>query len=67
MYFFCRHEFCPEHLQSRLSKNGIKANRETFKAILDRYCQKGDMEGASAILKVGDVINELLIIVIRVN
>jgi len=46
------HAFSHEHMLLRLKKNGVKANKETFRALLDRYCQLGDMDGASNMLKV---------------
>ena len=45
------HAFCPEHVQARLHKGGVKPNKETYRALLDRYCQEGNMEGANAMLK----------------
>jgi hypothetical protein len=51
------HAFSPEHMMSRLEKTGVKANKDTFRALLDRYCQQGDMDGASNMLKVSLSIN----------
>lgn len=46
-----RFVFCSQ-MRSRLEKSGIKPNKETFKSLLDRYCQEGNMEGANSMLKV---------------
>jgi len=46
------HAFSPEHMLSRLEKGGVRPDKETYRAMLDRYCQSGDMEGASGMLKV---------------
>ncbi len=39
-------------MKSRLEKGGVKPNKETFRALLDRYCQEGNMQGANDMLKV---------------
>ncbi len=46
------HAFCPEAIQSRIRKNCVKPNKETFRMLLERYCQEGNMDGANAMLKV---------------
>ncbi len=38
-------------MSSRLKKSGLKPNKETLRALLDRYCQEGNMEGANSMLK----------------
>ena len=44
------HPFCPEHIQSRLKRAGVAADRDTYENLMTKYCQDGSMEGANRIL-----------------
>ncbi|TRY73427.1 hypothetical protein TCAL_02200 [Tigriopus californicus] len=46
------HTFCPAYFQNRLRNRSVRANQETFEALMRRYSKDGNMEGASRILKV---------------
>jgi hypothetical protein len=46
------HTFCPEYMQNRLRRAGVRADRDTYENLLTKYCQDGNMEGANGILKV---------------
>ena len=35
------HAFCPEYIQSRLKRAGVKADRDTYENLLTKYCQVG--------------------------
>ncbi|XP_064103349.1 leucine-rich PPR motif-containing protein, mitochondrial-like [Macrobrachium nipponense] len=45
------HEFSPIEFLSALEKAGIEPNRVTYQRLILRYCQLGDIEGASKILE----------------
>ena len=41
MYIENGHAFCPEYIQSRLKRAGVKADRDTYENLLTKYCQVG--------------------------
>ncbi|XP_068242472.1 LOW QUALITY PROTEIN: leucine-rich PPR motif-containing protein, mitochondrial-like [Palaemon carinicauda] len=45
------HEFSPIEFLSALENAGIEPNRVTYQRLILRYCQLGDIEGASKILE----------------
>ncbi|KAB0799524.1 hypothetical protein PPYR_07404 [Photinus pyralis] len=51
VYLENRHEFSPAEFLSELEANKIEPNRVTYQRLISRYCQLGDIEGATRILE----------------
>lgn len=45
------HKFSPTDFLSDMEKKGIQPNRVTYQRLIGRYCQDGDIDGASKILE----------------
>lgn len=45
------HQFSPTEFLEDLEKQGVVPNRVTFQHFITRYCQNGDIAGASRILE----------------
>ncbi|XP_071514137.1 leucine-rich PPR motif-containing protein, mitochondrial isoform X2 [Panulirus ornatus] len=51
VYLENEHKFSPTEFLADLEKSGIEPNRVTYQRLLSRYCQDGDIEGATKILE----------------
>lgn len=51
VYLENEHPFSPTEFLSELEEKGIEANRVTYQRLISRYCQLGDIEGATKILE----------------
>lgn len=51
VYLENEHKFSPTEFLSMLEQNGIEPNRVTYQRLISRYCQEGDIDGASKILE----------------
>nr|XP_023028238.1 leucine-rich PPR motif-containing protein, mitochondrial-like [Leptinotarsa decemlineata] len=51
VYLENEHPFSPTDFLSELESNGIEPNRVTYQRLIARYCQDGDIEGATKILE----------------
>ncbi|XP_044733810.1 leucine-rich PPR motif-containing protein, mitochondrial [Chrysoperla carnea] len=51
VYLENEYEFSPVEFLAELEKQGIEPNRVTYQRLISRYCQKGDIEGATKILE----------------
>lgn len=51
VYLENEHEFSPTDFLADLQTKGIEPNRVTFQRLISRYCQLGDIDGATRILE----------------
>ncbi|KAK5643251.1 hypothetical protein RI129_007096 [Pyrocoelia pectoralis] len=51
VYLENEHEFSPTEFLSELESSKIEPNRVTYQRLISRYCQLGDIEGATRILE----------------
>lgn len=51
VYLENEHSFSPTEFLSNLEAKGIEPNRVTYQRLIARYCQLGDVEGATRILE----------------
>ncbi|ETN57784.1 bicoid stability factor [Anopheles darlingi] len=51
VYLDNEHSFSPTEFLADLQSNGIEPNRVTYQRLISRYCQQGDIEGATKILE----------------
>lgn len=51
VYLENEHQFSPTEFLTELEKKGIEPNRVTYQRLIARYCQDGDIEGATRILE----------------
>lgn len=51
VYLENEHSFSPTDFLSELEAKGIEPNRVTYQRLISRYCQLGDIEGATRILE----------------
>ncbi|KAK8734064.1 hypothetical protein OTU49_005996 [Cherax quadricarinatus] len=51
VYLENEHKFSPTKFLADLEKNGIEPNRVTYQRLISRYCQEGDIDGATKILE----------------
>ena len=45
------HKFRPEQVLEEMKTQGVSPDKETFQCLISRYCQEGDIEGASKVLQ----------------
>ena len=45
------HKFRPEQVLEEMKTQGASPDKETFQCLISRYCQEGDIEGASKVLQ----------------
>ncbi|XP_062545497.1 leucine-rich PPR motif-containing protein, mitochondrial [Armigeres subalbatus] len=51
VYLDNEHPFSPTEFLADLAAKGIEPNRVTYQRLISRYCQEGDIEGATKILE----------------
>ncbi|XP_045595399.2 leucine-rich PPR motif-containing protein, mitochondrial [Procambarus clarkii] len=51
VYLENEHKFSPTEFLADLEKKGIEPNRVTYQRLIARYCQDGDIDGATKILE----------------
>lgn len=51
VYLENEHPFSPTEFLSELENKGIEPNRVTYQRLIARYCQDGDIEGATRVLE----------------
>ncbi|XP_065092380.1 leucine-rich PPR motif-containing protein, mitochondrial [Ochlerotatus camptorhynchus] len=51
VYLDNEHQFSPTEFLTDLKAKGIEPNRVTYQRLISRYCQEGDIEGATKILE----------------
>ncbi|XP_050307850.1 leucine-rich PPR motif-containing protein, mitochondrial isoform X2 [Anthonomus grandis grandis] len=51
VYLENEHPFSPTDFLSDMESKGIEPNRVTYQRLISRYCQEGDIEGATKILE----------------
>lgn len=51
MYLENEEKFNPTEFLQELSSKGLEPNRVTYQRLIARYCQEGDIEGATTILQ----------------
>nr|XP_040237035.2 leucine-rich PPR motif-containing protein, mitochondrial [Anopheles coluzzii] len=51
VYLDNEHPFSPTEFLADLQSKGIEPNRVTYQRLISRYCQQGDIEGATRILE----------------
>lgn len=51
VYLENEHPFTPTEFLADLETNGIEPNRVTYQRLISRYCQQGDIDGATQILE----------------
>lgn len=51
VYLENEHEFSPTEFLAELESRGIDPNRVTYQRLIARYCQQGDIDGATKILE----------------
>lgn len=51
VYLENEHEFTPTDILAELEAKGIEPNRVTYQRLIAKYCQSGDIEGATRILE----------------
>lgn len=51
VYLENEHPFVPTTFLTELEQKGIEPNRVTYQRLITRYCQTGDIEGATRILE----------------
>merc|ERR1712106_865520 len=45
------HHFCPEKVLEDMKEKSVEPDKETFQCLISRYCQDGNIEGASKVLQ----------------
>ena len=45
------HKFTPEQVIEEMKTNGASPDKETFQCLISRYCQDGNIDGASRVLQ----------------
>jgi len=45
------HHFCPEKVLEDMKEKSVDPDKETFQCLISRYCQDGNIEGASKMLQ----------------
>ncbi|KAG4079720.1 hypothetical protein HA402_006753 [Bradysia odoriphaga] len=58
VYLENEHPFSPTEFLADLEAKGIEPNRVTYQSLISRYCQEGDMDGATKTLEFMLPINE---------
>lgn len=51
VYLENEHPFSPTEFLAELESKGLEANRVTYQRLIQRYCQAGDIDGATRILE----------------
>ena len=51
VYLENEHSFSPTDFLANLENKGLEPNRVTYQRLIARYCQEGDIEGATRILE----------------
>lgn len=51
VYLENEHKFNPSEFLQDLSTKGVEPNRVTYQRLIARFCQEGDIDGASTILQ----------------
>lgn len=51
VYLENEHSFSPAEFLTELESKGIEPNRVTYQRLIARYCQEGDIDGATKILQ----------------
>lgn len=51
VYLENEHQFAPTDFLAEIEAKGIEPNRVTYQRLITRYCQQGDIEGATRILE----------------
>lgn len=51
VYLENEHPFSPTEFLAELEAKGLEANRVTYQRLIQRYCQAGDIDGATRILE----------------
>jgi leucine-rich PPR motif-containing protein len=51
VYIENEHKFSPLEFLSYMEQKGVEPNRVTYQRLITRFCQDGDIEGASKILE----------------
>ncbi|XP_058445927.1 leucine-rich PPR motif-containing protein, mitochondrial [Malaya genurostris] len=51
VYLDNEHQFSPTEFLADLKAKGVEPNRVTYQRLISRYCQEGDIEGATKILE----------------
>lgn len=51
VYIENEHQFSPAEFLNELEKKGLQPNRVTYQRLMWRYCQSGDVEGATRVLE----------------
>lgn len=51
VYLENEHEFSPTDFLAKLENKALEPNRVTYQRLIARYCQLGDIEGATKILE----------------
>lgn len=51
VYLDNEHQFSPTEFLADLKSKGVEPNRVTYQRLISRYCQQGDIEGATKILE----------------
>ncbi|XP_017859465.1 PREDICTED: leucine-rich PPR motif-containing protein, mitochondrial [Drosophila arizonae] len=51
VYLENEHQFAPTDFLAEIEAKGIEPNRVTYQRLIARYCQQGDIEGATRILE----------------
>lgn len=51
VYLENEHDFSPAEFLQELDKKGVEPNRVTYQRLITRYCQQGDIDGATRILE----------------
>jgi len=45
------HKFCPDQVLEEMKIEGVTPDKETFQCLISRYCQQGNIDGASKVLQ----------------
>lgn len=51
VYLENEYDFAPSDILVDLEKKGLEPNRVTYSRLIMKYCQKGDIDGATSILE----------------
>lgn len=51
VYLENEHQFSPTEFLADLQSKGVEPNRVTYQRLISRYCQQGDIDGATQILE----------------
>ncbi len=51
VYLENEHQFSPTEFLADLQSKGVEPNRVTYQRLITRYCQQGDIDGATQILE----------------